>query len=119
MRDRRRHCSSAAKCGPAFSHHRRLTAFEIDWGAATLSRRQAGAFYGARCEIAAGIVQAQQSAAPHFPTTEDLRHLKSIGGPQLSPDGKQALFTVLDATADGAKAHVWVVATSGSEKARQ
>jgi dipeptidyl aminopeptidase/acylaminoacyl peptidase len=69
--------------------------------------------------IAAGIVQAQQSAAPHFPTTEDLRHLKSIGGPQLSPDGKQALFTVLDATADGAKAHVWVVATSGSEKARQ
>jgi len=31
----------------------------------------------------------------------------------------QALLTVTDATADGAKAHVWVVATSGAEKARQ
>jgi dipeptidyl aminopeptidase/acylaminoacyl peptidase len=70
--------------------------------------------------VAAGsIANSQQSPAPHFPTTDDLRHLKSIGGPQLSPDGKQALFTVTDATADGAKAHVWVVTTSGPEKARQ
>jgi len=54
--------------------------------------------------LASSILRAQQvpaqAAAPHFPTTEDLRHLKSIGGPQLSPDGKQALFTVVDATAD-------------------
>src|ERR1700691_5972255 len=75
------------------------------------------------CSLASSILRAQrvpaQASASHFPTTEDLRHLKSIGGPQLSPDGKQALFTVLDATADGAKAHVWVVATSGSEKTRQ
>ncbi|HUD56296.1 MAG TPA: prolyl oligopeptidase family serine peptidase [Terracidiphilus sp.] len=69
--------------------------------------------------FAAGILRAEQAPAPHFPTTEDLRHLKSIGGPQLSPDGKQALFTVVDATADGAKAHVWLVATTGSDKARQ
>jgi dipeptidyl aminopeptidase/acylaminoacyl peptidase len=69
--------------------------------------------------VGAGTLRAQQAPAPHFPTTEDLRHLKSIGGPQLSPDGKQALFTVVDATADGAKAHVWVVTTSGSDKARQ
>ena len=63
---------------------------------------------------------AQQTPAPHFPTTEDLRHLKAISAPQLSPDGKQALFTVTDATADGAKAHVWVVPVpAGSEKARQ
>ena len=55
----------------------------------------------------------------HFPANEDLRHLKSMSSPMLSPDGKQALFTVTDATADGAKAHVWVVATSGTEKARQ
>ena len=63
--------------------------------------------------------QSQQSAAVHFPTTEDLRHLKVLGGPQLSPDGTEALFSVTDATADGAKSHVWVVATSGAEKARQ
>jgi dipeptidyl aminopeptidase/acylaminoacyl peptidase len=75
------------------------------------------------CSLASSILRAQrvpaQASASHFPTTEDLRHLKSIGGPQLSPDGKEALFTVMDATADGAKAHVWVVATNGSDKARQ
>jgi dipeptidyl aminopeptidase/acylaminoacyl peptidase len=63
--------------------------------------------------------QSAQSPSAHFPTTDDLRHLKSIGGPQLSPDGSEALFTETDATADGAKSHIWMVATSGSEKARQ
>lgn len=62
---------------------------------------------------------AESTPAAHFPTTDDLRHLKSIGGPLLSPDGKTALFTVVDATADGAKAHLWLVPTSGAEKARQ
>ena len=65
------------------------------------------------------VSRAQTAPASHFPSTDDLRHLKSIGGSQLSPDGKQAIFTVTDATADGAKAHVWIVATSGSEKPRQ
>ncbi|MGA8673198.1 MAG: prolyl oligopeptidase family serine peptidase [Terracidiphilus sp.] len=83
-----------------------------------LRSRLAFVFFVSGLAVAAGIC-AEQAPAPHFPTTEDLRHLKSIGGPQLSPDGKQALFTVVDATADGAKAHVWLVATSGSDKARQ
>ncbi|HEY1987307.1 MAG TPA: prolyl oligopeptidase family serine peptidase [Terracidiphilus sp.] len=56
---------------------------------------------------------------PHFPTTDDLRHLKAIGGPQLSPDGRLVLFSVTDATADGAKSHVWLVAAGGGEKPRQ
>jgi dipeptidyl aminopeptidase/acylaminoacyl peptidase len=64
---------------------------------------------------------------PHFPTNEDLRHLKALGAPQLSPDGKQVLFTVVEATADGGKTHIWLapVASSAStasasqEKARQ
>ena len=56
---------------------------------------------------------------PHFPTTDDLRHLKSIGGPQLAPDGKQVLVTITDSTADGGKSHLWLIATSGSEKPRQ
>ena len=60
-----------------------------------------------------------KSATPHFPTSEDLRHLKSMGDPLLSPDGKQALFTVVDSTADGAKAHLWIVAASGGDTARQ
>lgn len=58
--------------------------------------------------------------APHFPTSEDLRHIKAMSAPQLSPDGKQALFTITDSTADGAKAHLWIVPIpAGAEKARQ
>ncbi len=45
---------------------------------------------------------------PHFPTSEELRHLKAMGAPQLSPDGKQVLFSVTDSTADGAKSHLWL-----------
>jgi dipeptidyl aminopeptidase/acylaminoacyl peptidase len=56
-----------------------------------------------------------QPAGPHFPTSEDLRHVKAMGGPQLSPDGKQVLFVVTDATADGAKSHIWIVAASGDK----
>jgi dipeptidyl aminopeptidase/acylaminoacyl peptidase len=61
------------------------------------------------------------SAATHFPTNEDLRHLKALSSPILSPDGKQVLFTVTHATADGAASHLWIVAASAtsSDKARQ
>jgi dipeptidyl aminopeptidase/acylaminoacyl peptidase len=57
--------------------------------------------------------------APHFPTNEDLRHLKALSNPQLSPDGKQILFTVTHATADGAGSHLWIVPAAGTDKARQ
>ena len=50
---------------------------------------------------------------PHFPSNEDLRSIKGIGGPLLSPDGRFVLFSVTDATADGAKTHLWVVASAG------
>jgi dipeptidyl aminopeptidase/acylaminoacyl peptidase len=50
---------------------------------------------------------------PRFPNSEDLRHIKAISSPELSPDGKQVLFTLTDATADGAKAHIWLVQVSG------
>ncbi len=52
--------------------------------------------------------------SPRFPTTDDLRHLKTLGAPQLSPDGTQALFTITESTADGAKTHIWLVSTSGA-----
>lgn len=58
--------------------------------------------------------------APHFPTTDDLRHLKTMSAPRLSPDGSEVLFTVTDSTADGAKGHLWIVGTSGgAETLRQ
>jgi dipeptidyl aminopeptidase/acylaminoacyl peptidase len=50
---------------------------------------------------------------PRFPNSEDLRHIKAIGSPELSPDGKQILFTLTDSTADGAKSHIWIVPVSG------
>src|SRR5580698_8099776 len=56
---------------------------------------------------------------PHFPTNEDLRHLKAMSAPVLSPDGKLVLFTVTEATADGGKTHLWLAAIGGSDKARQ
>ncbi len=58
-------------------------------------------------------------AAPHYPTSEELRHIKAIGQPLLSPDGKQVLFSLTDSTADGAKTHLWLVSAGGGEKARQ
>ena len=55
-----------------------------------------------------------KQTAPHFPTTEDLRHLKALSSPQLSPDGKQILFAVTSATADGAATHLWIVPAPGN-----
>jgi len=48
-----------------------------------------------------------------FPNSEDLRHVKGIASPLLSPDGQQVLFTLTDSTADGAKSHLWMVAVAG------
>jgi dipeptidyl aminopeptidase/acylaminoacyl peptidase len=58
--------------------------------------------------------------SPHYPTSEELRHVKAMGAPLLSPDGSQVLFSVTESTADGAKVHLWLVPTSpGPERARQ
>ena len=45
---------------------------------------------------------------PHFPTSEDLRHTRSISTPKLSPDGNSVLLRVIESTADGARAHFWL-----------
>jgi dipeptidyl aminopeptidase/acylaminoacyl peptidase len=60
-------------------------------------------------------------AAPHFPSNEDLRHIKALSSAILSPDGKQILFTMTHATADGAGSHIWIVPApgDGDDKARQ
>ncbi len=54
-----------------------------------------------------------------FPSTDDLRQLKSLGGPLLSPDGRQVLVTITDSTADGGKSHLWLVSVTTGEKPRQ
>ena len=44
----------------------------------------------------------------HFPTNEDMRHIRSISDPQPSPDGHSVLFRLTETTADGAGAHLWL-----------
>jgi hypothetical protein len=58
----------------------------------------ASSFLAAQSSVPAA---ASPQTEPHFPTNEDLRHVKALSGPQLSPDGKQILFTVTHAPADG------------------
>ncbi len=50
---------------------------------------------------------------PAFPTNEQMRHYKGMSDPQLSPDGKLVLVRIADATADGAKGHIWLVDVGG------
>jgi dipeptidyl aminopeptidase/acylaminoacyl peptidase len=56
---------------------------------------------------------ATSDKAASFPTNEQLRHYKGMSDPQLSPDGKQVLVRIADATADGAKGHIWLVDVNG------
>ena len=63
-------------------------------------------------------------AGPHFPSSEELRHLKGVSSPLLSPDGKQVLFVVTESTADGGATHLWLAPTpaggsQSADKARQ
>jgi dipeptidyl aminopeptidase/acylaminoacyl peptidase len=44
-----------------------------------------------------------------FPSNEDLRHVRSMAQPRLSPDGRSVLIQITDATADGGKSHIWLV----------
>lgn len=49
------------------------------------------------------------TAAKKFPDNEGLRHVRAMGSPQLSPDGRSVLVQITDSTADGAKSHLWLV----------
>lgn len=62
-----------------------------------------------------GALAHAQDTAPAFPTNEQLRHLRSLGNPALSPDGLQVLLRVSDATADGGKSHLWLIDVAGGE----
>jgi dipeptidyl aminopeptidase/acylaminoacyl peptidase len=75
--------------------------------------------YGQATASPSGAAAPVAASEPHFPTNEDLRHLKALGGPQLSPDGKLVIFTVTEATADGGASHLWLAVIGGQDKARQ
>jgi dipeptidyl aminopeptidase/acylaminoacyl peptidase len=67
--------------------------------------------------VAAGSVQLH-AADGGVPSNEDLRHVRAIAEPQVSPDGGRVLIRVTDATADGGRHHLWLVDV-GANTARQ
>jgi dipeptidyl aminopeptidase/acylaminoacyl peptidase len=46
---------------------------------------------------------------PASPSNEDLRHVRGLTEPRVSPGGDRVLLEVLDATADGGRGHLWLV----------
>jgi dipeptidyl aminopeptidase/acylaminoacyl peptidase len=49
------------------------------------------------------------AAEPTYPTNEDLRHVRGMIEPQLSPSGTQVLVDISDTTVDGGRSHLWLV----------
>jgi len=58
--------------------------------------------------VCAGSVQLR-AAGDGVPSNEDLRHVRALADPQVSPDGTRVLVRVTDATADGGRHHLWLV----------
>ena len=62
-------------------------------------------------------------ALPAFPqakhpfTFEDMMKLKRVGEPQVSPDGKWVIFSVVDVdlNANTKTPHIWIVPTVGGQ----
>jgi dipeptidyl aminopeptidase/acylaminoacyl peptidase len=72
-----------------------------------------------KCNPGAALVLLAATTAPlvaqqHFPSNEDLRHVRGISAPQLSPDLKHVLTIVQDSTAEGGASHLWLLNVDGS-----
>ncbi len=67
----------------------------------------AAATLSVSCFLSAPATRAADNA--HFPSNEDLRHVRAMAQPRLSPDGRSVLVQITDSTADGAKSHLWLV----------
>ena len=65
--------------------------------------------------IAATLSPAQ---AKHPFTFEDMMRLKRVGEPEVSPDGKWVIFSVVevDLAANTKTPHIWIVPTAGGEE---
>ena len=64
--------------------------------------------------LLAGPVSTVQGATPGFPSNEDLRHVRSLSDPRLSPDAGRVLVQIADSTADGGRSHLWLVDVSAN-----
>lgn len=50
-----------------------------------------------------------RAADASFPSNEDLRHIRAMADPRISPDGRRVLIQITEATADGGRSHLWLV----------
>ena len=59
---------------------------------------------------AAGLPGLRAHAADSaYPANEDLRHVRAMAEPRISPDGTRVLVRISDATVDGGRGHIWLV----------
>ena len=58
---------------------------------------------------------AASAAALSFPNNEQLRRFKAMSDPRLAPDGRRILIRMTDATASGAKSHLWLTGVDGED----
>ena len=68
-----------------------------------------GVLLGLIC-AASPILSAEDA---HFPNSEDLRHMRTMDSPRLSPDGQQVLIRITEDTAHGGRAHIWLADVNG------
>lgn len=78
-----------------------------------MNRQSCGRLAALSLAIVTTSTLAQEKPAS-FPTNEQMRHYKSMADARLSPDGKQVLLLIRDATADGAKSHLWLLFIDGN-----
>ena len=68
--------------------------------------------------VGALCIASRLIAAEAFPGNEDLRHVRRLDDPRVSPSGARVLVHIADATADGGRSHVWLIDLA-SNQARQ
>ena len=68
------------------------------------------------CILSLGIPALTQAKHPF--TFEDMMKLKRVGDPQVSPDGKWVIFSVVDVdlAANTKTPHIWIVPTAGGQE---
>jgi Tol biopolymer transport system component len=70
------------------------------------------AFFRA-CSAALLILVCQAASTQRFPTNDEMRQLRGIGSPKISPDGQSIVAEVQDSTSEGGQYHLWLIQADG------
>jgi dipeptidyl aminopeptidase/acylaminoacyl peptidase len=68
--------------------------------------------------ILSGLAAQIHASEAGYPSNEDLRHVRGMADPRISPDGSRVLLRISDATADGGRGHIWLIDV-GQDQPRQ